>query len=372
MATPHVVVIGGGYAGVKIARDLDETAHVTVVDRKEAFFHRIAALRASADSAWTHAPFVPYDRLLKNGRVVQGKAVGIDPGERQVVLATGERYGYDVLVIATGADYQDPARFVGTTVEEAAKAFQVFQRRLTSAHSFLVVGGGASGVELSAEIVLARPNAAVTLAHRGSVLLPASRSTRVGRRAQAWLEEHGVTVLLGTYVSASSGSGSGNGIYRDGSGRPMGADVVFWATGTTPNTLWLRLAGHGDWLTESGHVRVDEYLRVRGHEDIFAVGDVNDVRESKLAPSAMAQATATIDNIRAHLRRRGRHPKPLQPYQPAPVRVFSVPLGEEDGVTAVPVLGRFSVLGGRATTKLKAKTLMVPWARDLLRYPAEG
>jgi apoptosis-inducing factor 2 len=371
MATPDVVVIGGGYAGVKVARDLDGAARVTLVDRKEAFFHRISALRASADGEWTHSPFVPYDRLLKNGKVVLGKAVGIEPAERLVALATGEQLRYDVLVIATGADYQEPARFVGTTVEEAAKAFHIFQRRVGGAHSFLVVGGGPSGVELSAELVLARPNATVTLAHRGSSLLPSTRNPRVGRRARAWLENHGVSVLLNTYVSASSGSGSGNGIYRDGNGRPMGADLVYWATGTTPNTLWLRLAGHGDWLTESGHVRVDEHLRVRGYPEIFAIGDVNDVHEAKLAPSAMAQAGATIANVRACLEHGARHAA-LQPYKRARVRIFSVPLGKEDGVTGVPMLGRHTVLGSRTTTKLKAGTLMVPWARDLLGYPAES
>lgn len=105
MLDGEIIVIGGGYGGIRLARQLDEVARVTLVDRKEVFFHRIAALRSGVHEAWTTTPFIPYDRLLRNGRVVVGKAVGIDTAERQVKLATGERLPYDVVVIATGADY---------------------------------------------------------------------------------------------------------------------------------------------------------------------------------------------------------------------------------------------------------------------------
>ncbi|WP_308461195.1 hypothetical protein [Streptomyces sp. Ru62] len=52
----RVVIIGGGYAGVRLARELDADADVTLIDLKEAFFHRVASLRASADEEWTYAP----------------------------------------------------------------------------------------------------------------------------------------------------------------------------------------------------------------------------------------------------------------------------------------------------------------------------
>ena len=74
MVDGDVVVIGGGYAGVRLAKRLDTTARVTLVDRKEVFFHRIAALRAGVRPDWSHSPFIPYDRLLRNGRVVVAKA----------------------------------------------------------------------------------------------------------------------------------------------------------------------------------------------------------------------------------------------------------------------------------------------------------
>ncbi|MEU1000370.1 NAD(P)/FAD-dependent oxidoreductase [Streptomyces tibetensis] len=362
-----VVVIGGGYAGVRLARRLDGTARVTLVDRKEVFFHRIASLRAGVHPEWTHTPFIPYDRLLRHGRLVTGKAVRVDTAERQVVLATGERLPYDVVVIATGADYPEPARFTGTTTEEAAKSFAEHQRDVATAEHVLVVGGGPGGVELSAEIRLARPDARVTLAHSGSALLDSVGNARPGRKALAWLESHDVEVLLDSFMSP----GTDFGTYRDARGTIVEADLSFWATGTTPNTLWLRLAGHGDWLNAAGRVKVDRTLRVEGRLDVFAVGDVNDVSELKVTPAALAQADTAAHNIRTYLQSSGKHRREPRLYRPTRRTPLIVPFGSADGLTVLPVPGGESaVLGSRTTTLAKAKSLMTPYMRRQLGYTA--
>lgn len=312
-------------------------------------------------------PFIPYDRLLRDGRIVVGKAVRVDTDERQVVLATGERLAYDVLVIATGADYPEPARFTGTTTEETIKSFAGHQRRIAAAEHVLVVGGGPSGVELSAEIRLARPDARVTLAHAGAALLNSAGSRRAGRRALAWLESHEVEVRLDSFMSP----GNDFGTYRDARGNIIDADLSFWATGTTPNTLWLRLAGHGDWLNAAGHIKVDRRLRVEGRPDVFAVGDVNDATELKITPAALAQADLAAHNIRVHLRSSGRHRKEPRLYRPVRRTPLIVPFGPADGLTVLPVPGGESaVLGGRASVPAKAKTLMTPYMRRQLGYSA--
>ncbi|MGP4046031.1 NAD(P)/FAD-dependent oxidoreductase [Streptomyces sp. 2A115] len=357
MPDGDVVVIGGGYAGVRLAKRLDDVARVTLVDRKDVFFHRIASLRASTHSDWTRTPFIPYDRLLGNGRVVMGKAVRVEARERHVVLATGERLPYDVVVIATGADYPEPARFTGTSEEEAAKSFRQHQERIAAAGSVLVVGGGPAGVELSAEIRLAHPDTRVILAHAGRALLESVGSARAGRRALAWLESHEVEVRLDTFVSP----GNDFGVYRDARGNTFAADVSFWTSGTTPNTLWLRLGGHGDWLNETGHVKVDQLLRVDGRLDVFAVGDVTDVSEAKIVPAASAQGDVAAHNIRAYLQSSGKHRKEPRFHRPMRRAPFSVPFGPADGITVLPMpRGETVVLGGRTTAGMKAKTLLVP------------
>src|ERR1700733_6601747 len=98
---PAVVVVGGGYAGVNVAKALDDVADVVLVEPKDAFQHNVAALRALADPAWVPRIFLPYDRLLARGRVVADRAVKGEPG--QVTLASGEQLAADYIVLATGS-----------------------------------------------------------------------------------------------------------------------------------------------------------------------------------------------------------------------------------------------------------------------------
>jgi len=83
---PTVVVIGGGYGGVNVAKALDADVDVVLVEPKDAFVHNIGALRALVDPTFLAKIFLPYDRLLAHGRVARGRAV--DVSARRVVLAS--------------------------------------------------------------------------------------------------------------------------------------------------------------------------------------------------------------------------------------------------------------------------------------------
>lgn len=164
--------------------------------------------------------------------------------------------------------------------------------------------------------------------------------------------------------------GNDFGTYRDARGNIIAADLSFWATGTTPNTLWLRLGGHGDWLNSAGHVKVDRSLRVDGRRDVFAVGDVNDATELKITPAALAQADLAAWNIRTYLNSAGRHRREPRLYRPVHRTPVIVPFGAGDGLTILPVPGASAVLGARTSVLAKAKTLMTPYMRRQLGYTA--
>src|SRR6202047_1431009 len=99
---PTVVVVGGGYGGTAVARALDATSDVVLVEPKDAFMHNIAALRALVDPSWLPSIFLPYTGLLTNGRVVRDRAVVVDP--HRVVTASGEEISADYVVLASGSD----------------------------------------------------------------------------------------------------------------------------------------------------------------------------------------------------------------------------------------------------------------------------
>src|ERR1700733_6282452 len=107
-AKPTVVVVGGGYGGFTVAKALDETSDVVLIEPKDAFMHNIAALRALVDPSWLPRIFLPYAGLLANGRVVRDRAVSVEPG--RVVTAPGEVIAADYVVLATGSSYPFPAK----------------------------------------------------------------------------------------------------------------------------------------------------------------------------------------------------------------------------------------------------------------------
>src|ERR1700687_1581406 len=93
---PTVVVVGGGYGGYAVAKALDGTSNVVLVEPKDAFMHNIAALRALVDPSWLPRIFLPYSRLLANRRVVRDRAVVVDP-HREVTASVGESAADELL-----------------------------------------------------------------------------------------------------------------------------------------------------------------------------------------------------------------------------------------------------------------------------------
>src|SRR5437879_9816108 len=112
---PTVVVVGGGYGGYTVAKALDETSDVVLVEPKDAFMHNIAALRALVDPSWLPWIFLPYGRLLTNGQVVRDRAVVVD--QHRVVTASGEEISAGYIGLDTGwrEPFSDKADLTTTT-----------------------------------------------------------------------------------------------------------------------------------------------------------------------------------------------------------------------------------------------------------------
>src|SRR5690242_20189466 len=108
LGAPTVLVLGGGYAGVRVAKALDDIADVTLVEPKDAFVHNVAALRALVDPSMLSRIFLPYDRLLTRGQMVHDRVARFD-GAR-TLLASGTEVSADFVVLATGSRYPFPAK----------------------------------------------------------------------------------------------------------------------------------------------------------------------------------------------------------------------------------------------------------------------
>jgi len=319
----RVVIVGGGYAGVTLARALDDAFDVVLVERKDRFFHNVGAMRAYADASLYSRLLIPYDRLLRRGRVEFDEVVSVGTG----VVRGGKEWGADVVVVATGSTYGLPFK---SSFRES-KAFLAEAERssaeLASAEKVAILGDGPVAVELAGEISWRYPNKRLQLVSAGTRLLAGAANPRLGGKILEILRGRGVDVVFGT---------------REVSG----ADLVIRAFG----------AGFGaPCLNTEGRVPVDRHFKVPGMEGVFALGDAADCGEAALSFLATRQA--------AYLGRYLQNPG-MAPYKPAKWTAMAVPLGPELGATQLPLPG-LPVVGSWLTSRLKGRRLFIEenWRR---------
>jgi putative oxidoreductase len=332
---PRVVVVGAGFGGLACALALRRTrAAVTLIDRGnhhlfQPLLYQVATAGLSpGDIA---AAVRPMFRDSFNTTVLFGEVTGVDPTRRQVLV--GQRaLAYDYLVLATGATHSYFGKDVWQPFAPGLKCIEdatEIRRRLLSAFehaeateddavrrellTFLIVGGGPTGVELAGAIAeLARygmeqdfrnfdPAAArIILVQSAPRLLP-SFDARLSVRARRALERLGVEVMLGSRVEHIDASGVVVG------GQRIAARTVLWAAGVTasPAARWLGVEADG-----AGRVKVEPDLSVRGMPNVYVIGDTalssawNGQAVPGLAPAAKQAGVFVARAITARLRGR--------------------------------------------------------------------
>jgi apoptosis-inducing factor 2 len=360
-ARPSVVVLGGGYGGINVAKALDDVADVTLVDPKDAFVHNVAAWRALVEPEWLDRIFLPYDRLLHAGSFVRAAAIEVEPG--RVVLDDGAVLEPDFLVLATGSSYPFPAKSDRLDMASARAHYLEAHAALEGAQRVLVIGAGPSGLELSGEIKAFFPDVHVTIADAADDILAGPYDQALRDELRRQLDELGIELRLGSPLrelpSAAPAVRAAISV-TTAAGDVLEADVWYRAFGVSLNTGYLRgsLAGARD---ERGYVRVDEQLRVDGQQRIFAVGDISDA-DRDMAGFAGAQAGLVAASIRSLITGDGE----LGSYTPFPPAIL-VPLGPEGGAGQLP--GVDGIVGADVAAERKGRTMGVDRLEALFDAP---
>lgn len=328
-----VVVVGGGYAGTMVAKALDEDAEVTLIDPRDAFVNVSSSLRALVRPEWSDRPFFDYRRLLSRGRVIHDSAISADPGG--VTLAAGGRVDADFLVMATGATHSFPARprTLTTGSAEAAADLRETGAQLAEADRVLLLGAGPVGLELAGEIREFWPAKQVTIVDPSSELVP-GYLPGVRSELHRQLDELGIELRLRTALESPPSVRDGVRspfTVRTTEGDEITADIWFRCFGSRPNIGFLR-DGSLVALTPRGTVPVDAHLAVAGRPTVYALGDIAELPDAKMATWAQTQAPTVIENIRAQLRGE----PPVAVYEPGSVQRLLLPLGTRRGVGQLP------------------------------------
>jgi apoptosis-inducing factor 2 len=324
-AKPTVAVIGGGYGGIKAAKQLDDVADVVLVEPKDTFEHNVAALRALVDPSWLPRIFLPYHGLLTHGRVVRDRAVKVESG--QVTLGSGEIIAADYIVLATGSAYPFPAKAGTSTAAEAHDLVRAAHAALRSAARVLLVGAGPVGVELAGEIKAVWPGKLVTLLDVADDVLGPRFRPKVKAEVRRQLGEIGVDLVLGSPLREQPPTAPGElstfTVHTE-SGQELTADIWFRCYGVSPVSDYLA----GDLATArtpDGFIEVTPRLQVTGQDSVFAVGDVS-TADHKMAGLASRQAELVAGNIRALITGDG----DLAAWQPTTPAII-VPIGPNGG-----------------------------------------
>jgi NADH dehydrogenase len=307
--TPHrVVIVGGGFGGLHAARSLRRApVDVTLVDRRN--FHLFQPLLYQvATGALSPANIAgPLRSILKrqrNARVLLGEVADFDPRASEAVLADGQRLPYDSLIVATGASHNYFGRDEWAalapglkTVEDATDirrrillAFEAAERendpaRVAAWLTFVVVGGGATGVELAGALCeIARDTlrhdfraidptgARIVLVEGAARVLPGFPAALSARTGQA-LARLGVVTRTETLVTRIAPEWVI--LTRAGVEERVPCRTVLWAAGIQGSPLAGRLAAaFGAGLDRAGRVIVEPDLSLQGRPEVMVIGDL--------------------------------------------------------------------------------------------------
>jgi len=139
----------------------------------------------------------------------------------------------------------------------------------------LIIGGGPTGVELAAEIAVDYPGKKVTLIHRGPRLLEFI-GEKASKKCLDWLTSRKVDVLLQQSVDLGSLSDTEK-VYRTSGGETVIVDCHFVCIGKPLSSSWLHDTILKESLDSKGRIMVENDLRVKGYNNIFAIGDITDI-----------------------------------------------------------------------------------------------
>ncbi|WCB96853.1 ribonucleotide reductase large subunit [Baekduia alba] len=349
---PTVAVIGGGYGGIAVAKDLDEVADVVLIDPRDTFVHNVAALRSVVDPGWAERLFLSYEGLLSRGRVLRDRAVLVEPG--RIELASGEPLEAEYIVLATGSTYPFPAKLPSVDSTEGRAALAHGNAELAGAESVLIVGAGAVGLEFAGEITATWPDKRVTIVDPIDDVLAWRYSPEFRAEVRRQLVDRGVELVLGSGLVAeplapTGVRGSVSVTTEDG--RELNADIWYRCYGVTPVSDYLGPAlAAARALT--GHVVVTDDLRLPNQDRVFAIGDVTAIAEGKQASAAAKHAEVVAANIRTLIEGGDE----LTTYQPD-LPMLVLPLGPEGGASYVPAMG--GVVDTATTIQMKSADLFV-------------
>ncbi len=363
MEQKQVLIVGGGFGGIRVALDLARThfrlpdIKITLISDKPHFEYHAALYRVVTGKSPLEV-CIPLKEIFSHTKVeiIQEKITAIDIKKKIATAESGKHYLADFLILALGSEtvyFNIPglakrsfgfksiaeAMALKHHIHEVLETGQdrTMEQKVSQAH-FVVIGGGASGTELAAELAAYTKNMAfkhkldpslitIDLIEAGPRLvanLPIGLSETLFHR----LHRLGINIYLNRAIMKEDLESVQ---LKD---MEMKTQTVIWTAGVKPNYLYSQT--YGLIFDKKGRVMVDHFLQPEGHKDIFIIGDGAATPYSGMAQTAIHDAAYVANSITKKLTHQRR--KLYAPIQPA----YAIPAGP--GWAAV-VIGSIYLFG---------------------------
>lgn len=309
-----VVIVGGGFGGVKAALELAdcERCEVTLVS-DHSHFRYYPALYHAATGGKRAGARIPLKNILEGTRIgfVRATVTKLDREKKQVITDDDKKLPYDTLILALGnvTNYfgikgLKEYSFSIKSTEEVDRFKQHLHQQFIANGcpdlNYVIVGGGPTGIELAGALpaylrqVMKRHNVTdcklrITLVEAAPRLLPRA-PIKVSRSITKRLRRLGINLMLGTTVEGQTPE-----MLMVG-GKPLMSRTVVWTAGVTNHSFFKT----NDFaVTERGKVEVDEYLQAEPH--IYVLGDNANTPFSGMAQTALYDGSFVAENIKREL-----------------------------------------------------------------------
>lgn len=353
MKQPSIIIAGGGFAGVKAARELDRRGlAVTLISRDQNFEYYPQMYHAATGGIHSESA-LPLGEILADTKitVVHDELVSLDPEQHTVTGQGGAAYHYDELVLALGSvtnyfgiqgleQFSYGIKSIRDAEEFKAHLHQLLVDEKRPDSHYVVIGAGPTGVELAGALpdylrsIMRRHgikthDVKIDLVEASPRVLPRS-SEAVSKRVETRLKSLGVNVMTGVQVKGETAEGLQMG------DKALPSKTVVWTAGVANNPFFAANAKAFE-LNKGGRVVVNEYLQAAPH--VWVLGDNAVTQYAGLAETAVHDGQYAAAQIVRQLRGAA-----LEKYRPKrPITV--IPVGERWAVVSYGELNWYGWIG---------------------------
>jgi len=298
MNMKNLVILGGGYGGMKILSELlpnqlPEDVTITLVDRVpyhclKTEYYALAA--GTISDKEVRVAFPEHPQLT----IKYGEVTGIEMAEKKILLSDDEPLFYDDLIIGLGCE--DKYHGVPGADQHTLSIQSIEKSRLT--YSTLnnlgpgsvvgIVGAGLSGVELASELSESREDLQIKLFDRGEHIL-SDFPNRLSKYVENWFNKHNVEIINGSNITKVEE----NILYNHD--LPIPCDVIVWTAGIQANKLVREIEGEKDRM---GRLSITPLHHLPNDEHVFILGDCANLPHAPSAQLAEGQAEQIVEVLK--------------------------------------------------------------------------